>query len=115
MPTLNANGRLTFQEQMKLTALPDITRDGVVVKRYMSRRAAWYPGCDLPPSVKEGLGPENPMPFRNSAAFGGHVYSQAGLAASRALRADQGGSAGGPPSKQPCIHVSRHWRRRRWD
>ncbi|KAI1497891.1 thioesterase-like superfamily-domain-containing protein [Biscogniauxia marginata] len=71
------DGRLTFQEAMSLTPLQEkVDADGKVIKRYMSCRSAWVPGSDLPFAK---------APFTVSAAYGGHVYSQAGMAASRAF------------------------------
>lgn len=99
------DGRLTFQEQMRLTELPDVIRKGAVVKRYMSRRAAWMPGIDLPIS-EDATGPRRPVPFRGVAAYGAHVYSQAGLAASRAFHHFTEREAGNASRKQLGIHVS---------
>jgi len=60
-------------------ASEDQTKNGV--KRYMSTRAAWLPGSDLPniypPSSREN--------GKHGAAFGGNVYSQGALATCRAL------------------------------
>lgn len=93
--------RLVFQENMRLVNLPDRTADGRVVKRYMSQRASWVPGIDLPKGLRDA------MRFKG-AAFGGHVYCQSGLAASRAFADTR------PVSGQPAhdtrtfgIHVRR--------
>ncbi|KAI8631941.1 Thioesterase/thiol ester dehydrase-isomerase [Xylariaceae sp. FL1651] len=81
------DGRLTFQEAMGLVPLLDRTiDDGKVVKRYMSRRKVWVSNKDLIPlAMEHGVGPIK----TGTSAYGGHVYSQAGLAASRAFRATQ--------------------------
>ncbi|KAI2641224.1 thioesterase-like superfamily-domain-containing protein [Xylaria nigripes] len=78
------HGRLTFQEALGLTALPDrISDDGQVVKRFISRRRAWVPGEDFTPLSLELGRPESTL---NRFAFGGHVYSQSGIAASLTAR-----------------------------
>jgi hypothetical protein len=90
------HGRLKFQEAMSLISLPSTPsapssnqqgqRKGPkdVTKRYMSRRRAWVTGEDLMPLAME-IGASS---FKTGhAAYGGHVYSQAALAASRAFRA----------------------------
>ncbi|KAK4669019.1 uncharacterized protein QC764_700580 [Podospora pseudoanserina] len=66
--------RLSFQEQLELVKLP---REGQA-HRYISTRSAYLPGSDF------AKGKE--LPSFHSAAFGGHVYAQAGLAAYRAWR-----------------------------
>lgn len=91
--------RLVFQENMRLVALPDKTADGRAVKRYMSQRAPWVPGIDLPKGLRGA------MRFRG-AAFGGHVYCQSGLAASRAFAETR--PVSGQPTQDPRsfgIHV----------
>lgn len=100
------DGRLTFQEQMRLVELPDIVRGGLVIKRYMSRRSAWVPGCDLP-IQDDAVGSGEAASFRGKAAYGAHVYSQAGLAASRAF-ADirKNNEVESMSRKQFGIHVS---------
>ncbi|KAF3025991.1 hypothetical protein E8E14_015047 [Neopestalotiopsis sp. 37M] len=75
------SGRLTFQEQFKLVELPDGLREGRTARRFMSQRAAYVPGSDLP--IPRGSTPGGLQSFIHKAAFGGHVYSQAGLAASK--------------------------------
>lgn len=42
------DGRLTFQETMRMAPLPYRHEPGGIVKRYMSQRAAWAVGCDVP-------------------------------------------------------------------
>ncbi|KAK8116591.1 Acyl-coenzyme A thioesterase 8 [Apiospora kogelbergensis] len=77
----NSSSRLSFQEYMQLVPLPEQphaygTPNGQPQqKRYMSQRASWMPGIDLPSPMREH------MTFKG-AAYGGHVYSQSGLAAS---------------------------------
>ncbi|KAI1634076.1 thioesterase-like superfamily-domain-containing protein [Biscogniauxia mediterranea] len=94
-------GCLTFQEAMSLISLPDkVDGDGKLVKRYMSRWRPWVPGRDL-------LGGKLPIHL-DAAAFGGHVYSQAGMAASRAFletRAAATATRNGRADKQFGIHT----------
>lgn len=104
------SGRLTFQENMKLLALPDRSFEGRVVKRYMSQRAAWVPGSDLPrpkDNQEEGTSAPNGRRFRyGNFAYGGHVYAQAGMAASRAFDEMQRAESGnGGRRKEFGIHV----------
>lgn len=71
--------RLSFQESMDLVPLASEDQTKTGVKRYMSTRAAWLPGSDLPniyPPSSRG---------KHGAAFGGNVYSQGALATCRAL------------------------------
>ncbi|KAI1107949.1 Thioesterase/thiol ester dehydrase-isomerase [Jackrogersella minutella] len=87
-PNITIDRRLTFQEIMSLAPLQDEIQNGNVVKRYMSELKAWCPEDDV--SIASGKGdPENKsnqkLLKRKAAAYGGHVYSQAGVAASRAL------------------------------
>ncbi|KAI1209038.1 Thioesterase/thiol ester dehydrase-isomerase [Annulohypoxylon truncatum] len=76
--------RLTFQEIMSLVPLEDGMADGKITKQYMSRRRAWCPEDDVP-IASEMAYPEQENSRRRKAAYGGHVYSQAGMAVSRAL------------------------------
>ncbi|OTA86716.1 hypothetical protein M434DRAFT_81915 [Hypoxylon sp. CO27-5] len=84
---MTVHKRLTFQEIMSLTPLPDEIENGNVVKRYMSQRKAWFPEGDVP------IASETPVPEQEAnqksqkrkVAYGAHVYSQAGLVASKAL------------------------------
>ncbi|KAK7995396.1 hypothetical protein PG990_014169 [Apiospora arundinis] len=75
------SSRLSFQEYMQLVPLPEqphaygTPAGAPQQKRYMSQRASWMPGIDLPSPMREA------MTFKG-AAYGGHVYSQSGLAAS---------------------------------
>ncbi|KAK7959520.1 Acyl-coenzyme A thioesterase 8 [Apiospora aurea] len=83
-PSADKSSRLSFQEYMQLVELPAPSQPygsqhGVQQpKRYMSQRASWMPGIDLPSPMREQ------MTFKG-AAYGGHVYSQSGLAASKAF------------------------------
>ncbi|KAK4186695.1 thioesterase-like superfamily-domain-containing protein [Podospora australis] len=70
----SSDPRLSFQEQLELIKLPS---DGAV-RRYVSTRAPYLPGQDF--------SKEKEMPSFHTAAFGGHVYAQAGLAAYRTWR-----------------------------
>jgi len=76
----NRDGRKTFQETMQMIELPSSGE----VKRFMSTASAWLPGSDvaLSPAL---LGPGKPFRGKHLAAYGGHVYCQAALAASRAV------------------------------
>ncbi|KAI2629539.1 Thioesterase/thiol ester dehydrase-isomerase [Hypoxylon sp. NC1633] len=75
--------RLTFQEIMSLSPLPDEIEAGKTIKRYMSQRAAWCPTADVSIASEKSFWEKNLQ--GKQLAYGGHVYSQAGLAASRAL------------------------------
>lgn len=80
-PDATPDKRLTFQEVMSLIPLPNKAESGNTTKRYMSQRRAWSPEGDIPiASGKTSHGQFKP--FKRQAAYGGHVYSQAGLAAS---------------------------------
>ncbi|KAI8946726.1 Thioesterase/thiol ester dehydrase-isomerase [Xylaria longipes] len=78
------HGRLTYQEALSLISLPDKVVDGNIIKRYMSRRRAWLTGHELIALTEK---PEV-IGFK-PGAYGGHVYSQASLAASLSLKAVQ--------------------------
>ncbi|KAI0889763.1 Thioesterase/thiol ester dehydrase-isomerase [Annulohypoxylon maeteangense] len=86
-PDVAVYRRLTFQEIMSLVPLQDTVVDGKIIKRYMSQRKPWCPEEDVP-IASEKTNPERDL-MQNSGqpkvAFGGHVYSQAGMAVSRAL------------------------------
>ncbi|KAK8079105.1 Acyl-coenzyme A thioesterase 8 [Apiospora phragmitis] len=83
-PPAEKSSRLSFQEYMQLVPLPAPSQPygsqngAQQQKRYMSQRASWMPGIDLPSPMREQ------MTFKG-AAYGGHVYSQSGLAASKAF------------------------------
>ncbi|KAI0444288.1 thioesterase-like superfamily-domain-containing protein [Xylaria telfairii] len=81
-------GRLTYQEALSLISLPDRLVDGQIIKRYMSRRSAWIPGAEFALLTKDVRAIN-----ANNNAYGGHVYSQAALAASLSLEAAQGAAA----------------------
>ncbi|KAK0609762.1 thioesterase-like superfamily-domain-containing protein [Bombardia bombarda] len=81
-----AKSRLSFQEMMHLVKLPPVPDSGSgsgsesgppPPHRYMSTRAAYIPGAF-------DFGVADDVPRVHNAAFGGHVYAQAGLAACRA-------------------------------
>ncbi|KAI0143347.1 thioesterase-like superfamily-domain-containing protein [Pestalotiopsis sp. NC0098] len=95
--------RLTFQEQMKLVELPDVVREGAVVKRFMSQRAPWVPGCDLPIPNDSARG--KMQLYKSRAAFGGHVYSQAGLVASKTFASVRGNVSSVAGSNHFGIHT----------
>lgn len=84
--------RLSFQEQLELVKLP---REGQA-HRYISTRSAYLPGSDF------AKGKE--LPSFHTAAFGGHVYAQAGLAAYRAWRETEE-EKGVPEHARLDIHV----------
>ncbi|KAI1822257.1 Thioesterase/thiol ester dehydrase-isomerase [Xylaria intraflava] len=85
------HGRLPYQEALSLMSLPDkVLDDGRVVKRYMSRHPAWVPGNGfIPLAIEQGIHHLKPW----ETVYGGHVYSQASLAASLAFRATAGRGA----------------------
>lgn len=106
----NSSSRLSFQEYMQLVPLPEQphaygTPNGQPQqKRYMSQRASWMPGIDLPSPMREH------MTFKG-AAYGGHVYSQSGLAASLTFaemreKLIKAGKGKGLKGKVFGIHVS---------
>ncbi|ETS79771.1 hypothetical protein PFICI_09624 [Pestalotiopsis fici W106-1] len=102
--TVNAaGGRLTFQEQLKLIELPSVAYEGSLVKRFMSQRAAYVPGSDLP--VTNGSTSGGLQTFVHKAAYGGHVYSQAGLAASKTFAMTRGKTLGATASSSFGIHT----------
>jgi hypothetical protein len=69
--------RLPFQEAMDLVKVPFKPVPQGPLQRFMATRAAYLPGSDLSPEQ---------LPRLHKAAFGGHVYAQAGLAVCRAWR-----------------------------
>ncbi|KAI0508672.1 thioesterase-like superfamily-domain-containing protein [Xylaria bambusicola] len=96
------HSRLAYQEALGLISLPDkATSNGDVIKRYMSRRSAWTPGLDFVPLVLELGGTYTAAPN----TYGGHVYSQAGLAASLSLRAARITANNGGQDKKLGIHT----------
>ncbi|OTB06017.1 hypothetical protein M426DRAFT_319381 [Hypoxylon sp. CI-4A] len=90
--------RLTFQEVMSLAPLPDEIENGSITKRYMSQRKAWSPLGDIP-FASEDPEAEREIKDTPKTAYGGHVYAQAGLAASRAIDEIQAGQSGAPKKK----------------
>ncbi|KAI0482163.1 Thioesterase/thiol ester dehydrase-isomerase [Xylariaceae sp. FL0804] len=97
--------RLSFDEAMSLAPLPDAeaaatgSPDGGVaalppVKRYMSRRAGWVVG--------RGMTPHSSLTGRMARAqdttYGGHVYAQAAMAASRALAETRAAASAAAPA-----------------
>ncbi|KAI1332354.1 Thioesterase/thiol ester dehydrase-isomerase [Xylariaceae sp. FL0255] len=81
--------RLTFEEAISLTTLPvkdagDDSKDNKIIGRYISRRRPHVPGEEFMAKAKQ-MGIEYKAPPLN--AYGGVVYAQAGLAASRGMRA----------------------------
>ncbi|KAI1426632.1 thioesterase-like superfamily-domain-containing protein [Xylaria sp. FL1777] len=97
------HGRLTYQEALSLISLPDkVASGGQVIKRYMSRRSAWVPAVDFVPLAME-LGISS---FKSAInTYGGHVYSQAGLAASLSFRAAQERGSNGVQDREFGIHT----------
>jgi hypothetical protein len=98
------SGRLTFQEQFKLVELPGGLREGRTARRFMSQRAAYVPGSDLP--IPRGSTPGGLQSFIHKAAFGGHVYSQAGLAASKTFALNRANTSDATTLNTFGIHVS---------
>lgn len=95
--------RLTFQEIMSLAPLPDKIENDKTVKQFISQRAAWCPEADVQIASEQAY--VGPVRSNKNVAYGAHVYSQAGLAASRALAEIQN-SQGGASRKKLGIHVS---------
>ncbi|KAI1383403.1 Thioesterase/thiol ester dehydrase-isomerase [Hypoxylon trugodes] len=88
--------RLSPQELMSLAPLPDKIENGKIVKRYMSQRKAWSPNGDVL-IASETITPKDAPPpgqFSKQVAYGGHVYGQAGVAASKALAEIQASQTG---------------------
>lgn len=95
-----------FDEALKLSRLPDEQdgpKDGT--KRFISRTPAWRPGADLPwKKVNNKAFEKGNMVDFPPAAFGGHVYAQAPLAAARVVEEEE--EAGGNGNGKLGIHVS---------
>lgn len=94
--------RLTFQESLELIQLPPLAGAPSSTRRFMSTKTAHVPGIEL----------EFEM---HKAAYGGHVYGQAALAACRVIREleDQKQTK---PSERLGLHVcARHSRPRKAD
>lgn len=81
-----------LQEALELVKLP---REGEV-RRFMSTRGAYLPGSDFTEDKE--------MPVMHKAAFGGHVYAQAALAASRTWR-ELEDERGAKPFERLDLHV----------
>ncbi|KAK3313565.1 thioesterase-like superfamily-domain-containing protein [Apodospora peruviana] len=84
--TVQQHVRLSFQESMSLVELPapkDVMPRGPAgspaVRKFMSTRAAYLPTSDYPSDGGK-------LPKLHTAAFGGHVYAQAGYAACKCWR-----------------------------
>lgn len=79
--------KLLFNDVMALALLPTTsnhtTTTGGIVKRYMSLYPAWVPGSELVGGKGRGSKADP------RAAYGGHVYCQAPLAASRAVKEEE--------------------------
>lgn len=92
--------RMSFQEAMDLTRLPDgILSRGKAEKRFMSRQPPWIPGKELP---LEAVGLGHVRVARG--AFGGVVYCMAPLAASRVVE-EEDVEGGNDKEKGLAIHV----------
>ncbi|KAI0538066.1 thioesterase-like superfamily-domain-containing protein [Xylaria digitata] len=96
-------GRLTYQEAMSVISLSDkVAGDGGIIRRYMSRRSAWIPGSDFVPlATEQGINSFKPA----TNTYGGHVYSQAGLAASLSVGSMQKAVNSGGQGKRVGIHT----------
>ena len=95
--------RQTFQEAMELVSLPSADQ----TKRYMSVRAPWLPGSDIP-QLREHIGLGKVFPAMPFAAFGGHVYAQSGLAVCRAVE-ELESSRGINSKRRLGLHVRGIW------
>ncbi|KOS20939.1 hypothetical protein ESCO_004492 [Escovopsis weberi] len=71
--------RMSFDEAMALTRLPDSASPAKLAKRFVSHQPPWKPGQDLP---KDPSGKEVVVVKRS---YGAHVYAQAALAAARVV------------------------------
>ena len=78
-------------------------------KRYMSVRAPWFAGSDIP-QIKDLAGRGKPLIAVPVGAHGGHVYSQAGLAVCQALAdsARERGLAVSSGDRKLGLHVRDH-------
>lgn len=90
--------KLWFQNVMALAPLPPPTPDSKV-KRYMSLWPAWVPGSELVGGKGRGSKADP------RAAYGGHVYTQAPLAACRALEEEEEPAGTGTHSGGFGLHV----------
>lgn len=84
--------KLLFNDVMALAPIPTpsnrMTVTGGAVKRYMSLYPAWVPGSELVGGNGRGSKADP------RAAYGGHVYCQAPLAASRAIKEEEPSGSG---------------------
>ncbi|KAK4039400.1 thioesterase-like superfamily-domain-containing protein [Parachaetomium inaequale] len=83
---------LPLQEALHLVKLPSAGE----ARRFMGTRAAYLPGSDF--TADSG------MPNTHTAAFGGHVYAQAALAAARAWR-ELEDEKGAKPGERLDLHT----------
>lgn len=95
-----------FYEAMKISRIPDGQNGSQdVVKRFTSHAPAWKPGAELPwSSINPKAYEKGNMVDFPPAAFGGHVYAQAPLAAARAVEEEDQGASNG--TGKLGIHVS---------
>ena len=89
---LDGEPPLPLQEALHLVKLPSAGE----ARRFMGTRAAYLPGSDF--TADSG------MPSTHTAAFGGHVYAQAALAAARAWR-ELEDERGAKPGERLDLHV----------
>ncbi|GKT52191.1 uncharacterized protein ColSpa_12372 [Colletotrichum spaethianum] len=84
--------KVLFDDVLALAPLPTLpnetTSTGSAVKRYMSLYPAWVPGSELVGGKGRGSKADP------RAAYGGHVYCQAALAASRAVKEEEPAGSG---------------------
>ena len=87
---------------MELSRLPDaVSESGTTVQQFMSRQPAWVVGNELPwESI--GLGEKK----LTKGAYGGVVYTQAPLAASRVVEQEDKESENADENSRRGIHVS---------
>lgn len=94
---------------MALTPLPgSADRQHGDTKRFISRHPAWRPGAELPHIKAHSNRQNGSLPYYSApGAFGGHVFSQAPLAAVRAVEEEDKQGLGGTSSVGRLgIHVS---------
>ncbi|CAM1509818.1 Fc.00g001530.m01.CDS01 [Cosmosporella sp. VM-42] len=92
--------RLSFQESMELSRLPEETSEsGTTVQKFMSRQPAWVVGNELPWDTV-GLGEKK----LTKGAFGGVIYAQAPLAASRVVEQEDKESGNADENSRRGIH-----------
>ncbi|EAQ88742.1 predicted protein [Chaetomium globosum CBS 148.51] len=81
---------LPLQEALELVKLPSVGE----ARRFMGTRAAYLPGSDF--DMEDS-------PTFHKAAFGGHVYAQAALAAARTWR-ELEDEKGATPAQRLDLH-----------